>query len=80
MYSMFHHHAVWDYVDAGVAYVFGLDESKYQWAIDRHNQQLAQVSQHMHNRHASDLLVSVISANHHAATMQRFLLPAQSTC
>jgi hypothetical protein len=35
---------VWDYVDAGVAYVFGLDESKYQWAIDRHNQQLAQVS------------------------------------
>jgi hypothetical protein len=34
---------VWDYVDAGVAYVFGLDESKYQWAIDRHNQLLAQV-------------------------------------
>jgi hypothetical protein len=39
--------AVWDYVDAGVAYVFGLDESKYQWAVDRHNQQVAQVS-HQH--------------------------------
>lgn len=35
---------VWDYIDAGVAYFFGLDESKYQWAIDRHNQLLAQVS------------------------------------
>jgi hypothetical protein len=35
---------VWDYVDAGLAYVFGLDESKYQWAIDRHNMLLPQVS------------------------------------
>lgn len=35
--------AAWDYVDAAVAYIFGLDESKYQWAVYTHQQQLAQV-------------------------------------
>lgn len=61
---------MWDYVDAGVAYVFGLNESKYQWAIDRHNQQLAQVSQQytddaadgackaMHDKHTSSTLTN----------------------
>jgi hypothetical protein len=35
--------AAWSYVDAAVAYVFGLDQNKYQWAIDRHHCQVARV-------------------------------------
>lgn len=35
--------AAWGYVDAAVAYVFGLDQSKYQWAVDTHNYQASEV-------------------------------------
>lgn len=37
-------HAVLEYVDATIAWIFGLDQSKYQWAIERHRQQLEQVN------------------------------------
>lgn len=35
--------AAWDRIDAFVAWLFGLDESKYQWAIDRYHRQQAEV-------------------------------------
>ena len=33
----------WLVVDGAVAWLFGLDESKYQWVIDRHERQQAEV-------------------------------------
>lgn len=36
-------HAAWDQVDSRLAWLFGLDQSKYQWAIDQHVAQQKQV-------------------------------------
>lgn len=35
--------AAWACVDAAVAYMLGLDQSKYQWAVDRYQRQVSEV-------------------------------------
>lgn len=35
--------AVWGYIDFAVAWIFGMDQSKYQWAIDKYHQQAEEV-------------------------------------
>lgn len=36
----------WGYVDATVAWLFGLDESKYAWAVHEHHRQASEVCVH----------------------------------